>query len=175
VLGLVGLSGNTEFPHLHFEIRYQGKAVDPFVGINGGEACALGKSPLWSADTLGKIAYIPTGLLAAGFTDHPLAADEVVAEMHTLPKTSSALVFWLTLFGVQKADRQIIEMFAPDGSRILHETLTIDHNMAQHRSFVGLKRHGEVWVSGMYRVSYQLLRQQQAEPIVDKQFSVQVF
>lgn len=175
VLGMVGLSGNTEFPHLHFEIRYQGKAVDPFVGIDGANTCALGKQPLWQADTLNKIGYIPTGVLAAGFTDHPLTADEVSAEILTLPKTAPALVFWLTVFGVQKDDMQVIDLFAPNGAKLLHKAIPIDHAMAQYRSFVGLKRQGETWATGEYRVSYQLLRQHQAEPIVVKQLSAQVF
>lgn len=175
VLGLVGLSGNTEFPHLHFEIRHQGKAVDPFVGVNGGDACALGKQPLWSDDTVNKIGYIASGVLAAGFTDHPLAADEVAAETQILPKTAPALIFWLTVFGVQTADVQVIDLFAPDGSMLLHKTIPIDHNMAQYRGFVGLKRHGEAWTTGEYRVSYKLLRRQQAEPVVTKQLSVRIF
>ena len=29
-IGLVGLSGDTEFFHLHFTVRYRGKVVDPF-------------------------------------------------------------------------------------------------------------------------------------------------
>lgn len=175
VLGLVGLSGNTEFPHLHFEIRHQGKAVDPFVGINGSEACALGKQPLWSSDAINKIGYIATEVLAAGFTDHPLAADEVAAETQTLAKTAPALVFWLTVFGVQTGDMQVIDLFAPNGSTLLHKAISIDHNMAQYRSFIGLKRHGEIWAMGDYRISYQLLRQHQAKPILLKQFSVRIF
>ncbi len=175
VLGQVGLSGNTEFPHLHFEIRHQGKAVDPFVGINSGEACALGKQPLWSADTLNKIGYIATEVLAAGFTDHPLAADEAVTATQTLANTAPALVFWLTVFGVQTSDVQVIDLFAPDGSTLLHKTIPIDRNMAQYRSFVGLKRHGEAWATGDYRVSYQLLRQQHTGPLLIKQFSVRIF
>lgn len=175
VLGMVGLSGNSEFPHLHFEIRHQGKAVDPFVGMNGGDACALGKQPLWTADTINKIGYIATEVLAAGFTDHPLATDEVTVATQTLAKTAPALVFWLTVFGVQTGDVQVIDLFAPDGATLLHQALPIDHNMAQYRSFVGLKRHGEAWATGDYRVSYQLLRQQHTGPLLIKQFSVRIF
>ena len=32
VLGLVGSSGNSSTPHLHFEVRLQGEAVDPYAG-----------------------------------------------------------------------------------------------------------------------------------------------
>ena len=33
-LGLVGLSGMTEFPHLHFEVAKGGAVVDPFLGFH---------------------------------------------------------------------------------------------------------------------------------------------
>ena len=174
VLGLMGLSGNTEFLHLHFEIRHQGKAIDPFVGVNGGNACALGKQALWSADPLAKLGYIPSEVLAAGFTDHPLAADDLPAETQSLAKTAPALIFWLSVFGVQAGDTQVVDLFGPDGATLLHKAIPIDHNMAQYRSFVGLKRHGEAWATGEYRVSYQLLRQQHAEPVLMKQFSIPV-
>lgn len=32
VLGLVGRSGQTEFPHVHFTVRHHGQVVDPFTG-----------------------------------------------------------------------------------------------------------------------------------------------
>ena len=173
-LGAIGLSGNTEFPHLHFEIRHLGKPVDPFVGIDGGDSCEVGKQPLWLEDTLQQIGYFASGIIASGFSDHPLAANENTSETTTLPKTSPALVFWLTVFGVQKNDLQLIDLFAPDGTRLLHETIPIDHNMAQYRSFVGLKRHGEFWTPGEYRATYQLQRGQQVEPILSKQMTLKI-
>jgi hypothetical protein len=173
VLGQVGLSGNSEFVHLHFEIRQHGKAVDPFVGVGGAVACGLGKQPLWTADTLNKMTYIATDVLAAGFTDHPPTSDEVLPESATLPANAPALIFWLTLFGAQTADEQVVDLLAPDGSVLLHKVSPIDHNMAQYRSFVGKKRPGNLWPAGDYRLKYQLLRKQQ--PLLSKQFSLQVF
>ncbi len=32
LLGLVGLSGKTEFPHAHLTVRYKGAVIDPFTG-----------------------------------------------------------------------------------------------------------------------------------------------
>jgi hypothetical protein len=172
VLGLVGLSGNTEFVHLHFEIRQHGKAIDPFLGISGYEKCALGKQPLWTADTLNKTAYIPTEVLSAGFTDHPLASDEVPAESAKLPTNSPALVFWLTLFGAQTNDEQVIDFIAPDGEVLLHKSSVIDHNQAQYRSFIGKKRADKLWATGNYQVHYQLLRKQKT--LLKKEFSLLV-
>ena len=40
-LGLVGLSGQTEFPHLHFSVRHNGATVDPFAVWRDG--CVRGR------------------------------------------------------------------------------------------------------------------------------------
>jgi murein DD-endopeptidase MepM/ murein hydrolase activator NlpD len=55
-LALVGLSGQTTFPHLHFDLRRDGTAVDPFVGTAGGPSCGPGERPLWRADVLAELA-----------------------------------------------------------------------------------------------------------------------
>src|SRR5205814_1010195 len=70
-LGLVGLSGATEFPHLHFEVRHGGKTVDPFVGLDGSEPCQAGAHPLWTRQALGALAYVATGVLGAGISGKP--------------------------------------------------------------------------------------------------------
>lgn len=173
VLGLVGLSGNTEFAHLHFEIRHQGKPVDPFMGISGGELCSAGKQPLWTKETLNKIPYIATDILAAGFSDHALGVDEVQEESMRLDANAPALVFWSTLFGVQGNDVEVIHLYAPDNSVLLEQRIFIDHNMAQYRGFVGLNRKTDAWTKGDYRLNFQLLRNQQA--IVQKDFKLTIF
>jgi murein DD-endopeptidase MepM/ murein hydrolase activator NlpD len=43
-LGLVGLSGDTEFPHLHFTVRHQGRIVDPFAHAAPPNSCGGGRS-----------------------------------------------------------------------------------------------------------------------------------
>ncbi|MFZ2725226.1 MAG: M23 family metallopeptidase [Methylococcaceae bacterium] len=172
VLGQVGLSGNTEFTHLHFEIRHQGKPVDPFMGISGGEPCTAGKQPLWTKETFNKIPYIATDILAAGFSDHALGVDEVLAESMRLAADAPVLVFWSTLFGVQTNDVEVIQLYAPDNSVLLEQHIPIDHNMAQYRGFVGLKRKTEYWTKGDYRLNFQLLRQEHA--IVQKDFKLTI-
>jgi murein DD-endopeptidase MepM/ murein hydrolase activator NlpD len=177
VLGQVGLSGNTEFFHLHFEIRHQGKAIDPFIGISGSDACSTGKQPLWSKDTLTKIPYIATEVLAAGFIDYlpkdTAINDTELTEVVTLPANAPALVFAITLFGVQAGDEQVVEWIAPNGKVLLHKVATIDKNMAQHRLFMGKKRSLDLWSTGDYRVNYQLLRKQKS--VLSKQFSLHIF
>lgn len=161
VLGLVGLSGNTEFPHLHFEVRYQGRPVDPFVGPGPLEDCGKGARPLWDKRVLRQLAYRPTGLLQAGFSEG--APDRAVVEAgeaarSSLVRDASAMVFWVEIYGAQRGDRESIRIIAPDGTVIAQKRGEIERNKAQWLSFAGRKRRGDAWSVGTYRAHYQLRR-----------------
>jgi murein DD-endopeptidase MepM/ murein hydrolase activator NlpD len=149
-LGLVGLSGNTEFPHLHIEVRHRGRIVDPFVGEEDGAACAPGKRPLWDAQTLASLAYVATGLLDAGIAGgRPVIADDNVdpARTATFDLQADAIVFWVQIFGPQAGDEEELRLVAPDGSVLVQKRRRIDRNGAQWISFIG-KRRGEAWAEG---------------------------
>ena len=62
-IGLVGLSGNTEFPHVHLAIRKDGVALDPFAPEPDATCATAPADTLW-ADP---IAYDPFGFTGAGF------------------------------------------------------------------------------------------------------------
>ena len=66
-LALVGLSGDSSFPHVHFDLRHGDAAVDPFVGMEPGAACGPGRQPLWAADVMTQLSYHPVLLANAGF------------------------------------------------------------------------------------------------------------
>ncbi len=53
-LGLVGLSGLTEYPHLHFTLRRHLGVLDPFRGSDA-PGCGVGGDPLGDAATLARI------------------------------------------------------------------------------------------------------------------------
>jgi murein DD-endopeptidase MepM/ murein hydrolase activator NlpD len=61
LIGLVGLSGATEFPHLHFSLRHQGKIVDPFAhGAPAAPAAAdnrFGPMPSGSIPNTGRAKF----------------------------------------------------------------------------------------------------------------------
>ena len=44
-LGMIGLSGQTEFPHLHFTLRRRGMAIDPYTGSSRGVGLRFAESP----------------------------------------------------------------------------------------------------------------------------------
>lgn len=161
-LGLIGLSGNTEFPHLHFEVRRGGKSIDPFTGVDDS-GCTTGTAgSLWDEDTRPTLAYVPTGVLGGGFTGHAPSQEEVlrgVDEIAAAPKANApALVFWVNLFGMRAGDEETLTLYAPDGSVVATQTRSLDRDKAQWLSFLGLKRRGEGWQEGIYRGTYRLTR-----------------
>src|SRR5262249_7391906 len=67
-LGLVGLSGMTEYPHLHFGVTFQGKLVEPFAFGAPEGSCGGGRS-LWKPALRSALAYTPRAVLNMGFAN----------------------------------------------------------------------------------------------------------
>ncbi len=160
-IGMVGLSGNTEFPHLHFTVRYQGAELDPFVGQGVATGCGVPLDPLWSAGALAALAYQPGGLLNAGFATGEPDAD---ASRHgayaatAVAADAPALVFWVDLFGTRRGDEETIRLLAPDGSVVAEATVSLDRDRAQWFRFVGLRAPRAGWPIGDYVGTYRLVR-----------------
>lgn len=168
-LGLAGLSGNTEFPHLHFEVRQRGRTVDPFVGLDSGQPCEPGRAPLWSAQAFSALPYVSTGILGAGLAGAPprLSNGSVDSgDIRALVPGSAAAVFWVQVYGVQKDDVEELRLLAPDGRVLAERRVAAERNMAQSFSYVGLKRRTATWPGGRYRGEYALYRSTDQRKVV---------
>jgi len=160
-LGLVGLSGNTEFPHVEFGVLHEGEAVDPFVGVAPPEGCGLRGTPLWSADAMEGLPYVPTGVLGAGW--HTEAPDAAAARAGSYPRTkvaasAAALVFWVDLFGTHEGDIAKIRIVGPDGEPLLEHEKPLGKTQAQTFLFFGRKQPHPQWPKGLYRAEFSLER-----------------
>ena len=62
----LGLSGRTEFPHLHFTVRHRGRLVDPFAFGAVAGSCGGGAS-LWKPATAKALEYRARAVLNEGF------------------------------------------------------------------------------------------------------------
>jgi len=160
-LGEIGLSGNTNFPHMEFAVRFQGEIVDPFVGVTRDWRCGEPRAPLWSSEALAALRYRDAVLLNAGFA--PERAEQRKAErgrysVDFLPADSPALTFWVHYFGGRLGDERHFWIVRPDGS-VLHE-----HNERVEKTrytdflYVGKKRPDGSWPPGLYRGIFHLNR-----------------
>jgi hypothetical protein len=170
-LGMVGLSGYTEFAHLHFELRHRGRIVDPFVGEGDAEPCKPGANPLppaqgaipfWTPQALAAMAYLPSGVLGAGLAgDRPKLENSQVdpAGLEPFSARSRAAVFWVHVYGVQAGDVEEHRFIGPSGATLFERRRTVERNQAQLLSLVGGRMPGGVpWPSGSYRGEYVLYR-----------------
>jgi murein DD-endopeptidase MepM/ murein hydrolase activator NlpD len=160
-LGLIGLSGMTEFPHVEFAVRHDGEPIDPFVGEAPYKACGDARRPLWSAKALAQLDYRPTGPLIAGFaTVGPDgdAAQEGAYAAESLPASAPALVLWAEVFGTLKGDVQRFQIEGPDGQSFFDHANPLEKSNVQWFAYAGRKRPPEGWTPGVYKGTYTLSR-----------------
>jgi hypothetical protein len=156
-IGRVGLSGMTEFPHLHFTLRKDGKVVDPFASGAAEKSCGGGTS-LWEASAQQALAYRAGSVLNKGFATGPVTMEAIESgeagrDMPT--KNAPALVAFVRAIGLRQGDAQTLWLYGPDGTVLAKSDIKpLDRNKAQWMAFVGVKRPAEGWRPGTYRAVY---------------------
>lgn len=158
VLGRIGLSGDTQFPHLHFTMRDSGgQLVDPFDGRPAAEPCTLTEEPqLWAEP----VAYQPGGVLTGGFLDHlPRYADVKAgtAFAASLPADASGLVFWAHFYGLKADDRLELRLVSPNGQPVAESVHVMPNDRAAEFRAVGRRATGP-WAPGQYKGTARLVR-----------------
>ena len=176
-IGEIGLSGSTEFPHLHFQIANKaGEIIDPFSGPMENTACnAESTRNLWSPDQRAKLAYQSTGYLIHGFTDarpNRKGAQNGEFSAETLTIDADPLVFWVESFGLRDGDRLIMQLMGPDRVALVNYEDKIEDNKATWFQFVGKRLTEDSWSEGTYVGVYRVMRDGAA--VIDKQFTIDI-
>ena len=180
-LGSVGLSGQTEFPHVHLTVRHEGRVVDPFTGRPQTAGCRekarLGKTgagggdrgderPLWRPQT--RASYEHAALYNAGFWNDEPDVETVRAGNvldGSLSQTAKALVIWADIFGVQAGDRVRFQVHGPDGRVVLDKETRVDRTQTRRFVYAGRRLRGKVWLSGVYSGDVTLARTVDGKPM----------
>lgn len=155
VLGQVGLSGRTQFPHVHMTLRKNRQVVDPF-DPDGKITCgAPSTDTLWQDPP----PYRPGGILRVGFADAvPDYSDVKAGTAHTsaLTPKAPAIVVFAYVFGGRAGDRITFRIDGPEGV-FMDETVTLEKDQAQLFRAVGKRRRAD-WSSGLYNGTASLIR-----------------
>ena len=162
-LGMIGLSGETQFPHLHLSVRKNGEVVDPFAP-NGAETCALNPlETLW--DEIPNVAQ--GGLISIGFSAAVPDFDVIkagTAHRRVLAR-NDALVIWGNAFGSQVGDTLELAISGLNGE-VIRETVTLDRAQAQLFRAVGRRAPQGGWDQGTYEGTVSHIRDGQ---VLDRQ------
>lgn len=161
-LGQVGLSGMTEFPHLHLTLRKDGKPIDPYAPDGASASCGTVKSA-WSADAEAVMRIDTPMTLNAGFSDGPVPNDKIESgevAARALGSDPAALVAYARVIGLARGDGLRITLRGPDGKELAkNEVPPAPRPKAQWAAFAGRKRPAEGWPAGRYKATTEILRQ----------------
>ncbi len=156
ILGYVGMSGLTDFPHIHFELRYRNKRIDPFSGDEPGKGCGETRKNYWSDRARQELAYQPTGFMATGFSEtkpmgrRDLESGKRAEEM--LDPSAPALFFWSYYIGSRKGDQVTLILKDPDGKVLTsHKIKSMPKHQIARTLFIGKKKPKSGWKRGLYR------------------------
>lgn len=165
-IGEVGLSGLTQFPHVHFEVRHNGKLVDPFTGREASAACVAdaGKalaSSLWLPDVANALASTEARILEVGFAGAAIEPEEL--EMGLSPDklaspTSPGLVFFARVMNMREGDQLRFALDGPGDWKQEHAMKPVDRAKARFVGFAGKKLKAARWPPGRYAGRVELYR-----------------
>ncbi len=153
VLGRVGLSGDTEFPHLHFALRQGDAEVDPF-DPDGVQVCgARDPGAMWPLD------YAGAGVTAVGWAS--AVPDYAAVRAGTAGEApagdSPALVLWGLMFGGQVGDEVRITVSGP-GGEVVAATDAVTRDQALFFRAAGRRTPSGGWPAGDYTGTVALIR-----------------
>lgn len=160
-IGLIGLSGNSEYPHLHFTVRYRGTAVDPFVGTSPAAGCVPERpvAGLWAPAAARQVDYAPTAAIAAGLaSDVPPRAVAGRDPQPALAGTHAPLILWVDAMGAKAGDRQEFSITGPDGVVVHRQQGAIADGGLSWFAYSGRRAPATGWQKGRYVGRYILRR-----------------
>lgn len=154
VLGMIGMSGRTEFAHMHLSVRKDGVPVDPFAP-EGADCDAPPARDLWQQTPL----IQPGGLLALGFAESvpDYAAIKMGEAEQNLTRISPAIVSYGYAFGGRQGDVFEMHLSGP-GDFEVQERFELPRNLALFYRAIGKKRRSAPWPGGDYVANARLLR-----------------
>jgi len=154
-LGQLGLSGLTEFPHIHLAVRKGDTIIDPFTGGAQSSQCVADNKVggLWAESARKALEYPGAQPFHAGFdAGRPDIAKLRAGQLteRVFAPSSPALVFWSEVYTLKKGDVIRMRLLGPDGAVINQSKTIVERPMARRFGFVGKKRPKDGWPVGTY-------------------------
>lgn len=173
----VGLSGNTEYPHLHLTVRHGAETIDPFAPAEGRKDChpqGASGSGLWDTAAANALSYRRGVVLNAGFAAAPVSMDAVEAGGISQPSASSEnLLAYVRAINLEGGDVQRLVIKRPDGSVLVQSQLAaLDRAKAQYVMYAGKPTPAGGWPAGAYVATYTVERG--GAIAVERRFSIRL-
>lgn len=159
-IGLMGLSGMTEFPHVHVSFRRDGKIIDPMSARAPGKRGACTARPgnsLWSRQALAAIKKRDTPLLAKGFAGARLSGRDIMLNRIAKPSRAGPLLYYAQFKNLEAGDIIRITIETPERSLVDQSFDPLDRPKAAYMVYSGIK--GPLNTNAPYRAWAELIRE----------------
>lgn len=159
-VGKVGLSGLTEFPHVHMEVRRAGNVVDPFAPDMSDPAACRAQPGLWNDATAAKLSYRSGAVLNAGFVEaQPSMLDVENAALKPFTAASPWLIVYVRAITLLPGDETELILKGADGTVLAQvRRPPLARWRAQDLQVVGKRRPPTGWAKGVYTAEYRVWR-----------------
>lgn len=175
VLGQVGLSGMTVFPHVHLTVRHNGKDIDPFTNQAPNGKCEskldLSKS-LWDKSLHSGLAYQPVIIQSIGLAHTPPDLLDIRYgnyPMARIKANAPQIIIWAYFLGTHPGDVIVMDITDPANQSWLKSEQTVKSYKATYLQYVGKKHKPETaWKKGTYWVKVSIKRGKSGDKPVEK-------
>ncbi len=162
VLGMVGMSGDASFPHVHFTARRDGEPVDPFTGFTQGEVvCGRDGTPLWASDVAGRLTYAPAMLTKAGVATAKPDWDAVREggfAGRRLERAAPRIIVWVEGYGLKAGDVVRIVVADAAGATVFAKATDEARDQARFFRYLGARAPDGGIAPGDYAATIALER-----------------
>ena len=154
-LGMIGQSGQADFPHLHLAVRRNGVDIDPFAPADSTTCGGASVPGLWTTP----IPYTPGGIIGIGLAAEIPDYDTIKTGLPSpnISTTAPALVVWVYVFGGRASDALLLDITGPQGV-VITERVALERTQSLLFRAVGKKLKAATWPAGRYQGTARLLR-----------------
>ena len=157
-IGVMGASGATTFPHVHFDLHRNGALIDPFTGLSGADCKAQGAS-LWA----GGLPLSPPRLVAFGLGGSEPGFEAARSRRAPTPlpaRRDDDLHVWAVGWNLGDGDEIRIQAMAPDGRIIADEPWRLGNRAPEFMAALKMTPadvDAALWPTGVYVIRALLL------------------
>lgn len=154
-MGFVGLSGQTNHPHVHMTVMRDGEVVDPFRPEATG-SCGDPGPTLWAEPPV----YTATGLVTAGFSDAVPSLKSVADGSARRPALTpdQPIVLYAHAGYPRPGDMLTLSADSPAGTEVFRKAIPLETDQASQMRAFGRKAPKAGWPVGEYLGRAKLTR-----------------
>ena len=161
-IGLIGLSGHTQFPHLHLTLRKDGSWIDLVSGERPKGFCAgvLDANTYLSANGRATLPISPRQIIASGISGSRVDHNKLVSSGLPGPASTNdkLTIGWVWLINLSKGDEIHLRLTDPTG-RVRENSLDpLTRGKAAYSAYIGSRTSP---VPGAYELSINVTNERQ--------------